>query len=273
MPYIKSKDNLDIYYKKYEGNPDKIPLFFIHGWLVNWTYFRKIINYYKKKDHPIYAIDLRGHGRSELPKEDAELDTKKMASDIEEIANKEKIDNFALIGHSMGGMVSILYAINNSYKLSNLILLNTTYANPIMTGRTYILGKNGNWVSKFCSFILKKFKPKLYKQKVMDFSKMEHDLDEKLFFRALSNLSLHNSLRYIKVLEDYKPTLKKLKKIKIPTLIIGCNRDQFFPKSTTYKLKKKIPNSKCIILKGTHNIPMKKPEEIIKQIDEFIKTN
>jgi 3-oxoadipate enol-lactonase len=67
----------------------------------------------------VYAPDLRGHGRSDWPGDySAEL----MRADILGFLDALALDRVDLIGHSLGGMVAYLFAIERSERLGHLIL-------------------------------------------------------------------------------------------------------------------------------------------------------
>lgn len=71
------------------------------------------------------ALDLRGHGDSEWsPSMDYGLDThvRDLAGFIEELA----LDEFVLVGQSLGGHAAIRYASDHSDRLAGLVVVDTT---------------------------------------------------------------------------------------------------------------------------------------------------
>jgi 3-oxoadipate enol-lactonase len=71
------------------------------------------------------AVDLRGHGASAKPSgvDDYRLDV--MAADVVDVADALGWDRFALLGHSMGGMVAQIVATTLPERLTGLVLMNT----------------------------------------------------------------------------------------------------------------------------------------------------
>ena len=63
-----------------------------------------------RMDNRILAIDLLGHGESS--KLTSKISTEKHMELIYEIIMKRKFHSPTLIGHSIGGVISILYAAN-----------------------------------------------------------------------------------------------------------------------------------------------------------------
>lgn len=108
---------LKINYIQY-GNKKKNDIVLIHGWGQNISMMDHIGNKLED-DYYITNIDLPGFGDSEEPKE--ALTIYDYSNIIEELLRNLKIKNPTIIGHSMGGSISIVYASKN--KVDKLILL------------------------------------------------------------------------------------------------------------------------------------------------------
>jgi pimeloyl-ACP methyl ester carboxylesterase len=73
------------------------------------------------------TIDLRGFGDSPLPKEEYTIE--RLARDLDAVREHLGVDRFHLIGHSMGGMVCLQYALGWPQHLRSLTLASTTAHN------------------------------------------------------------------------------------------------------------------------------------------------
>jgi len=62
----------------------------------------------------VYALDLRGHGRSEG--EVAGATMKDYANDITQVIIENELENPVIIGHSMGGLVALMYATEHGVR-------------------------------------------------------------------------------------------------------------------------------------------------------------
>ena len=101
------------------GNSDR-HLFIIHGFLGmgdNWKSHAKKIS---DNNYTTHLIDLRNHGRS-FWNDEFTFDI--MVEDILNYANFHKIEKFSLLGHSMGGNVSMLFAQKYSDLLEKIIIV------------------------------------------------------------------------------------------------------------------------------------------------------
>jgi pimeloyl-ACP methyl ester carboxylesterase len=73
----------------------------------------------------VRSIDLRGHGDSAWIDPPAYL-YKHYAADLDEAARKLDLRDFVLIGHSMGGTVSLLYAATYPGRVKALVVVDST---------------------------------------------------------------------------------------------------------------------------------------------------
>ena len=99
-------------------------LVLLHGFMENssiWTDVEKNLS----SDFSILKIDLPGHGKSEIL---AEVHTMElMADEVKKVLDHEKIENVHLLGHSMGGYVSLAFAEKFPQSLKSLTLFFSTF--------------------------------------------------------------------------------------------------------------------------------------------------
>ena len=77
------------------------------------------------RDHRVVAMDLRGHGESDGPDDEARYSLDRYAADLENIADHLGIGSFRLLGHSMGGMVVRRFVLSRPHRVDALILMDT----------------------------------------------------------------------------------------------------------------------------------------------------
>src|SRR5258708_38518649 len=103
------------------GNPQAPPLILVHGGLDHcrsWDHLAQAL----RADFHVVAPDLRGHGQSEW----ATGSSYSLADHVYDLSCLVKAENFekvTLVGHSMGGMVSLTYAGAFPEKVSRLVVL------------------------------------------------------------------------------------------------------------------------------------------------------
>ena len=75
----------------------------------------------------VVALDQRGHGRSDAPAGPDSYSLKTFAGDVLALADALGWSTFVLHGHSMGGMVSQVVALEAPARLDGLILMDTSH--------------------------------------------------------------------------------------------------------------------------------------------------
>ena len=95
----------------------------LHGFLENSTMWNEITNELEKKNRVI-TIDLLGHGNSDCIGYIHTMDDMAMA--VKEVVKSLRIRKFYIIGHSMGGYVSLVFSEKYPKYIKGLCLLNST---------------------------------------------------------------------------------------------------------------------------------------------------
>ena len=90
------------------GNPSKPMILALHGWLDNALSFQPIADYLTH--YYIIALDITGHGLSSHRSHGAHYHLIDFAHDIHELVESQRWQSFILMGHSMGGIISTIYA-------------------------------------------------------------------------------------------------------------------------------------------------------------------
>nr|VFK40613.1 MAG: Pimeloyl-ACP methyl ester carboxylesterase [Candidatus Kentron sp. SD]VFK45922.1 MAG: Pimeloyl-ACP methyl ester carboxylesterase [Candidatus Kentron sp. SD]VFK79854.1 MAG: Pimeloyl-ACP methyl ester carboxylesterase [Candidatus Kentron sp. SD] len=102
VPAVKSADGSPIAYGV-QGKGD-ITIVFVHGWACNHLFWEPQIAHFSKT-HKVVWLDLAGHGYSGSKRRDYTM--RAFGEDVAAVARKVAGDNIILVGHSMGGPVSI----------------------------------------------------------------------------------------------------------------------------------------------------------------------
>jgi pimeloyl-ACP methyl ester carboxylesterase len=102
------------------GGLGGIPVVFVHSLAGNASHWSSQLEHLRTERIAV-AFDLRGHGLSEAPRS-GDYSMHSLADDIESVANASGLQRFILVGHSLGGTVSIDYASRNPEKVAGLLL-------------------------------------------------------------------------------------------------------------------------------------------------------
>jgi non-heme chloroperoxidase len=90
------------------GNTAKRPILFIHGLSQCWLTWRRQLESALAEDFRLVAMDLRGHGLSDKPR-DAYGDSKLWADDVDAVIQQLKLEQPVLCGWSYGPLVILDY--------------------------------------------------------------------------------------------------------------------------------------------------------------------
>ena len=104
-----------------EGKGETIVL--LHGFLESSTIWKNVVSAFKET-HQIIAIDLLGHGKTEKLGYIHSMET--MAETVHAVLSELKVEKASIIGHSMGGYVSLAFAEKFPQQLEKLVLLNSS---------------------------------------------------------------------------------------------------------------------------------------------------
>ncbi len=123
--FFKGYQDFNIFYQYWlpETSPKAI-LLVAHGYAEHSSRYLNVVNHFVPKGFAVYALDHRGHGRSDGERvqidsfQDYVKDLKTYFDMVRKENPKEKI---FLVGHSMGSIIALLYTIEYQKELSGLI--------------------------------------------------------------------------------------------------------------------------------------------------------
>lgn len=125
-------------------------LIFQHGFGEHSDRYQNLLSTLEGTGLACYAMEARGHGRSEgkrgyISSFDDFVDD--MHQFVQVVIHEQDIDQVMMLGHSMGGVIAIQYALSHHDQLQGLILsspgirLHMTLYNKLMSGVSALLAK------------------------------------------------------------------------------------------------------------------------------------
>jgi len=248
----------------YVGDEGKgFPLVLVHGFLGSSKMWNPQIDFFKK-NFRVITPDLPGFGKSNKIKSHNNINS--IADTILENLKIKKIENYYLLGHSMGGMIVQEMAKKDGDKILKLICYST--------------GPIGEMPERFET--VEESRQKLKKIGLENTSKHIAKtwfmLGEKAEY---FNLCIQSGKEAsIEAVENSLIAIKKyngvdtLKNIKNETLIIWGDKDKSYNLKQIKTLEKNISNSSLSIFEGcAHNVHLEKIEEFNRTVFNFINSN
>lgn len=131
---FKGQDDFNIYYQSWlPDHEPKAVLLVAHGYAEHSGRYANVVGYFVPRNCAVYALDHRGHGRSD-GKIDEIRDFSDFIADLKvffDMVRREHPDTkIFLVGHSMGSLISLLYVLQYQRELAGLITSGGGMATP-----------------------------------------------------------------------------------------------------------------------------------------------
>ena len=237
------------------------PLVLVHGFLGSSDMWRPQINFFKE-NFRVIAPALPGFGNSSAINSCNSIEC--MAKAILDLLEKKEIENFNLLGHSMGGMIVQEIAKIASEKILRLICYGT--------------GPRGNIPGRFETIDQSREKLKIngLKDTAYRIAKTWFIEEEKAKYfylceEAGKQTSIEATDNGLVAMKNWDG-VENLKNIKNETLIVWGDQDKAYNFNQVETLSNNIPDSDLKVIKDcSHNVHLEKPDEFNRIIKEFLK--
>ena len=121
-------NGVKLHYLDY-GTPGRRPMLCVHGGAAHAHWFDFVAPGFTA-DHHVFALDMRGHGDSAWADQHT-YSWKTYAEDINALVEKFDLRDFVLVGHSMGGMISLVYAATHPGRVGRLVIVDSVMLMPM----------------------------------------------------------------------------------------------------------------------------------------------
>ena len=215
-----------------QGNGE--PVFLLHGWGCSNEIFKDIQAVLATR-YATYNFDFPGFGASEEPKEIWGVE--EYTRMVEQFAKENGIKSPALIGHSFGGRVSIVYASRND--VSRIALVDAAGIKPKRPFKYY-------WkvyTFKLLKWLCNTFLPKNVALDIIDKRRKGAGSSDynnaSPIMRAILSKVVNEDLTHL------------MPKITAPTLLFWGNLDTATPISDAKTMERLIPDAGLVVAHGT----------------------
>ncbi len=257
MPKVQVSD-IDLYYEEYgEG----FPLLMILGLQANIDWWGKSLLKKVSNSFRVIVFDNRGAGRSNSSKSDISLHI--LAKDAVDLMDALNIEQANVFGHSMGGMISLMIALNAPQRVKKLILCSSHCGQsrlvPFSSKVKKILDQPQEKLSQ--EEIAKNFLSIFYTDEFLKNHPTFVELAiQNMTKRQMSPKNYNEQLNAIATFD----MCDKLKNIKKPTLVLHGFKDVLVPVKNGEILANLIPNAKLNLFRNSAHVPF------VEERDRFI---
>lgn len=236
------------------------PLVFIHGFCETSEVWADFADRFGHEFHVI-VLDLPGFGKSEaLP---APFTLEGVAQQLIDFLASKNIDHYCLIGHSLGGYVSLAMAALQPNAVHSVVLFHSTALDDSTEKK-----ENRNKVIDFVRAngvapFVETFIPGLFYDK-------SHPAISTL--HQIANQTDKNTLiSYTQAMRDRPSRIQLIQDYKKPTLLLGGQFDPIIPASSLQDLAAKSGAEVAFLDKTAHMGMLEAPIEAYRIIYQFLK--
>lgn len=259
----------------YESKGTGAPILLIHGFGASTFTWRRIAPALAE-NHKVIAVDLKGFGQSDKPF-DEHYSIFDQAELIKQLILDNDLKNLTLVGHSYGGGISLMLALDEDPRLAGriakLVLLDTiAYPQNIPVAFRMM-------DMPLVSHLGVRMVPPEVQARVAlklayyDDSKIGEE-DVEMYAAPLRTVAgkhaMIHSARQI-VPQGLEEISKRYPSIKQPTLIAWCDNDRIVPLDIGVELRRNMPTSRLEIIERCGHMPQEEqPEATLRLIKDFL---
>lgn len=259
-------DGLDIAYLKNEEPVTGDTIVMIHGFGANkdnWTRLAKELT----DEFNVYAIDLPGHGDSSKPLDIGYHFTEQTVR-LEKILSSLNLGTFHMMGNSMGGAITALYAANYPEQIRSAVLFDpagiweyeSDLADQVIAGDNPLIPTKEGDFERLIDFALEKkpFAPwPIYD--VMEDRAIANQEVNKVIFEDIRDSTMAAQFR------------ESITAIQAPVLVLWGKQDRITDPGNADVFVQQIPDARKVLLDGVGHAPMiEVPEESARLFREFL---
>jgi 4,5:9,10-diseco-3-hydroxy-5,9,17-trioxoandrosta-1(10),2-diene-4-oate hydrolase len=227
------------------------------------------------KDHRVHAMDLPGNGRSDKPS--SPLSLADLAQFVRDFMRVEEIERASLLGHSVGGALSMQFAIQFPEQVDKLVLVDSIGLGKeaSLPLRLITLPLVGEWLSRPS----RKGAAQLWEEAFHDAAlvteewvELYYELDslpgnQESMLTTLRSLATVRGIRD-EVLAAIRGTMGR---ITSPTLVVWGQQDAIIPEDHARVAQAGIPGAQVHIFDHCGHMPqMEHPAEFNTLVREFL---
>ena len=234
---------------RYVDKGSGVPIILLYGLFGSVKNFASLIKHLEKQYRvivPVFPFFEAGHT----------IDIYSLTDYVDEIVQELGIDNFHLLGNSMGGHIALLYTLKHPEKVTSLVLSGSSglYENGI--GDSFPRRKDYDYIKTKTELTF--YDPSIATKELVD------EIYDSV-----------NSLRVLQILSLAKSTIrnnlgKQLQAIATDCCLIWGRDDTITPAPVARQFKQHIPHAKLFWIEQCGHVPMlEQPDQFNSILDSF----
>ena len=264
-----SLEGIDVHIRD-QGNADKPAIVMLHGIfssLHTWEKWRPLL----EQDYRLITLDLPNFGLTGPLPDGANSDEDYMTV-LEQVAQKLELEQFYLVGNSLGGYFAYQYAARHPEQVKKLVMLDPAgylFVPPaaMLLWGTPLVGRAADYIEP-PRFLLENLLERAYANPEL-VTEAELDRYATLLNREGNRQAGGSVIRRIR--NDFGFDLSRLDQLTMPVLIMWGEEDNWIPVRHASQFHEAIANSELIIYPNVGHMPMEEiPEQSAQDLTAFL---
>jgi 3-oxoadipate enol-lactonase len=211
----------------------------------------------------VYALDLRGHGQSELLR--APISMAELAADVAEFIQAKGIGPCIVVGISMGGMLTFQLLAEQPQLVRAAVLINTAPSFPLTSWR--IRGQVLLRLAMVHLLGLERF-GRILAERL--FPKPEQQVLRELLAERIAGNDRRSYLYAMRAIAGWS-ALEAMREVSTPLLVVAGDRD-YTPLACKQRYVEQLKNAQLVVIADSgHATPLDQPEQLNQLLTDFVR--
>lgn len=271
--FLTLENGLIVHYHD-QGPRDAPVLVMVHGFsssLHTWEYWTDAL----ASDYRVVRFDLPGHGLTRVM-DNTDLTTEGLADFVDVMAGQLKLDQFTLIGSSMGGHTAWTYATEHAESLEGLVLVAASGGQDVVSSKDtpliFKLIQNPLIGPLLVDLDMTPLIRDGVEKSFVDQSLVDEDMIER--YAELTRAPGHrNALLKLSTRPDdnLEASRRKLESLTVPTLVMVGLEDKIVTPGSSTKFADLIPGAQLVTYENVGHLPQEEiPQKSLQDLKVFL---
>jgi pimeloyl-ACP methyl ester carboxylesterase len=254
------------------GGGDKHPVVFIHGLGGSWQNFLENIPRAAAEGRRVIALDLPGHGFSDMPAEDISISG--YGRCVNALCDELDIGEVVLVGNSMGGFVGAETAIQFPERVERLVLISAAgiTTSDVARGPLMAAARGFALVAARAAAASERLvvRPRLRVPMFAQIVRYPNRIPTDVLYEITSSSGRAGFTPALRAIVTYD-VRHRLTEIGCPTLIVWGKHDMLVPDRDADEFERLIPESRKVVFDETgHMAMLERPQTFNDLLFEFL---
>ena len=271
--FMQDDTGLRIHYRD-QGNKNDTPIIFLHGSPSSLHTFEPLFEVFDQ-NYRLISYDHPGHGLTG-PNPEHDYTYQGFAKALDLVVSELNLEQFILVGHSLGGWISWRYAAEHPESVTSLVLISASGMPDLLADQnrdiSFALRVSQSAAGrKLPEYIMPRSMVANSSYKAMYDDELVTDEVIDLFWELMRYPGNRQAFTIRNAQDRDEHLADTAKSIQAPTLLIWGEQDTFVPPSSTKAFSDRIGNTETVLLPNVGHFSMfEAPKKTAQAIEAFL---